>query len=60
MRLLAHTITKLRRGYPLANFSLKALYLLEQYAHREMDHELAEKVKSVILNRIDGNPSSPT
>lgn len=60
MRLLAHTIAKLRRGYPLANFSLKALYLLEQHAHREMDRELAEKVKSVILFRIDGNPSSTT
>ena len=58
MRLLAHTIAKLRRGYPLASFSLKALYLLEDDAIRHMDHALAEQVKAEILSRLsDGNPS---
>ena len=52
MRLLAHTIAKVNRGYPLTGFSLKALYLLEQHAHQVNDVELATKTKAEILTRL--------
>lgn len=61
MRLLAHTIAKLRRGYPLASFSLKALYLLEHDAiHHQMDQELATQVKAEILKRLGHGTQRPT
>lgn len=51
MRLLAHTIAKFKRGYPLSSFSQKALYLLEADAKQQFDFELADQVHSELLAR---------
>lgn len=52
MRLLAHTIAKFRRGYPLSSFSQKALYLLEGDAKRQFDFELADQIHTELIARL--------
>lgn len=52
MRILNNAIKKWVRGYPLSGFSLKALNLLEQHAHRTNDNSLARQVRDELLIRF--------
>ena len=49
--ILDRTLQKVHMGHPLAEFSLRALYLLEQY-YSATHNELHVEVHSEILTRI--------